>query len=173
MNQPLSGYGQNNFQFRKENNFRSNRSSKVYFLILVAIGLVILGGAVYLLKNQLKPPAPSPSPSPQVALATPAPSPTAAPLDRSKFTVRVLNGTDKTGLAGTVADKLKTLGYKTEKTANATNSAFARTIVRVKSDGQPLAEQLIKDLKDQFDASSQANLKASDTADSEVIPGAK
>lgn len=172
MNGSLPDYGQNNFQFRRNGNFKSNHSSKIYFLILLVIGLVVLGGAVYLLKHQLKPATPSPSPTPQITIATPSPSPTPAPVDRSKFKVRVLNGTDKTGLASTVSDKLKSLGYQTDKPANASNSA-ARTLVKVKKDNDALARQLITDLSYQFDATSSANLKDSETVDSEVILGAK
>jgi hypothetical protein len=139
----------------------------------VVVALAVLGGAVYLLKHQLAPAKVVPSPTPQVAITTPAPSPTLAPVDRSKITVSVLNGSGKTGLAATVADKLKTLGYKISNTGNATNSAFPRTVIRTKTDGQALAAQLTKDLSDQFDATAQASLKSTDTIDSEIILGAK
>jgi hypothetical protein len=164
----------NNFQFKREGNYRSNRSSKMYFILLVVVALAVLGGAIYLLKHQLSPAKVTPSPTPKVEISTPAPSPTQAPLDRSKYTLRVLNGTGKTGLAGTVADKLKTLGYKIDKTGNATQSAVPQTVVRTKSDGTDLGAQLVKDLSDQqLDATTQANLKSTETVDSEIIIGNK
>ncbi len=163
-----------NFNFRREGNYRSGGgSNKVYFIVLLVIGLIVLGGAVYLLKNQLRPTGPKSSPTPEVTISTPAPSPTPEVLDRSKFTIRVLNGSGKTGLAGTVSDKLKSLGYKIEKTDNATNSAFLQTLVRTKND-QKLSDQLIKDLSDQsYSAASSSALPKADTSEAEVILGAK
>ncbi len=168
----FSGFGQGNFNVR-DNGYRTNRNSKVYFLILVVIGLLVVGGAVYLLKNQLSTTAPAPSPSPLVIITSPSPSPSLVSLDRSKYTIRVLNGTDKAGLAASVSAKLKSLGYQTDQFGNATNSAFLRTVVRVKTAVSDLANQLVRDLSPQFDATVSSNLKSSDQADAEIILGQK
>ena len=99
------------------------------------------------------------------------PSPKA--VDRSAYTIRVLNGTGKSGLAAKIAGQLKDLGYKTEKVGNATNSAFKQTVVRVKSGEDALLEQLVKDLSGDFEADGQASLKSSESVDAEIILGAK
>lgn len=156
---------------------RSKRNI-LHLLILVIVALAVIGATIYLLKGNLgggekeetpatqRTPVPTPEPTP-----TPQPTPS---IDRSKVTLRILNGTSKTGFAASTSAKLKELGYKVEKTANATNSAFARTVVRVKADTtEGLLEQLIKDLSFEFDATSTADLKTSDTVDAEVILGAK
>lgn len=149
-----------------------NRSSKIHLLILLIIGLVVIGGTVYLLKSQFPASSPSPSPS-EIPQATPSPTPTPQALDRSKFKVRVLNGTSTTGLAASAAAKLKNLGYQTEAPRNATNSAFERTVVRIKGDVAGLLEQLIRDLAPEFEAVSEAALKDNDSANAEVILGKK
>lgn len=153
--------------------------SKLHLIILALIGLAVIGGTVYLLKNQFNEAAPSPAPE-VTPVATVAPTPTPEPVERSKFKVRVLNGTTKSGLAGTVLGKLKELGYKSDRAGNATNSAFERTIVRVKENEQSsssnnasLSGQLTADLKPDYDAEIESTLKASDTVDAEIILGAK
>ncbi len=154
---------------------RPKKSPKWHLLILALIGIAVIGASIYLLKNQFKDQggSSSASPSPQ-ASTEPSPSPSPTPsVDRSKFKIRVLNGTSQAGLAASVSAKLKDLGYQTDKTGNATNSAFTRTVVRVKSSATGLLEQLIKDLTFQFDATSAGNLKSDDAADGEVIIGTK
>lgn len=167
-------YFQRNFQ-RGVNQTISpnrNRSSKIHLLILLIIGLVVIGGTVYLLKSQFPASSPTPSPS-EEPQATPSPTATPQALDRGKFKVRVLNGTSTTGLAASVSAKLKNLGYQTDKVANATNSAFARTVVRIKGDVAGLLEQLTRDLAPEFEAISETALKDNDSADAEVILGKK
>lgn len=156
------------------NNERPNGSSKLMMLILAVIILIVIGASAYFLRGKFMGGSSAPSPSPleevPVSESTPAPAPS---LDRSKFTLRVLNGTSKAGLAASVSAKLKDLGYKIEKTGNATNSAFPRTLLRVKGDATDLIAQLVKDLTPDYDASQGGSLKSADTSDAEVIIGTK
>lgn len=153
--------------------FSSNKSSKIHFVVLALIGLVVLGSAVYLLKYQFKQAKPEPTASPTpVVESTPSPSPTPTSIDRSKFTVRVLNGTGKSGLAASVAAQLKELGYKTDKTGNATTTT--QTTIKAKTGSDDLIKQLITDLSSSYSASSaSASLKSSDASDAEVTIGNK
>lgn len=147
-------------------------------LLLVVIGLLVIGGVIYLLKgpeifkgglNLFSSPSPSPSPS-----TTPSPTPSPTPsFDRSKYKLRVLNGTPTTGLAASVSAKLKNLGYQIDKTGNASNSSFPQTLVASKSSAVGLVDQLIKDLSPDFSASASSPLKDSDSDDGEVTLGAK
>jgi hypothetical protein len=166
-------YMRSSFSSHNNDNYHPNKSSKLHFVILALIGLVVLGSAVYLLKYQFKATKPSPTPSPSpVAQATPTPSPTPVPIDRSKYTVRVLNGTGKSGLAASVSAKLKDLGYKIDKTGNASNTD--QTTISAKRGDDELIKQLITDLTSDYKASSaSAFLKPSDSADAEVIIGSK
>lgn len=154
---------------------QANSNKPVHLIILVLVGLGVIGATVYLLKGgSLSKPTPSPTPEASVAVASPTPSPSpVVVIDRSKFSIRVLNGTAKSGLAASVSARLKALGYLTEKTGNATNSAFTQTVIRVKSAAIGLLEQLIKDLQPDFEATSSSSLQVSDSADAEVVIGAK
>lgn len=173
----------NNMEGNDPNNFFSQhqpqpakRANKFHLLVLVIIGIIVIGFTVYILKGgfgdiNLGTTQPSPSPS---ATATPEPTPTPTPEpDRAQYKLKVLNGSGKTGLAASVSSKLKELGYQTEKTGNATNSAFTQTIVRVKPSLESFIPQIIQDLTPDFDAAGNASLKDSDTVDIEVILGAK
>lgn len=164
-----------NFQYR-ERPVQPGKKPSRNFLWLAIVGLGVIAVAVYLLKNQsLSPKNPSPSPSAALVIPspqpTPTPIPTLSPEQRGKYKVRVLNGTSKTGMAASVSARLKELGYQTGRAANATNSAFTKTLVRVKAENISLADQLIKDLLPDFDASASLDLKGSETVDGEIILG--
>ncbi len=155
------------------------RGNKFHVIILILIGLAVVGVTVFLLKGGsirrhlpaiFSQPTPTPTATP---MPTVAPTPSPEPVDRSKFKLRVLNGTGKTGLAGTVTSKLKGLGYQIDKTGNATNSAFTRTSIQVKSANKNLLDQIIKDLTPDYDATGSPTLQDSDPNDGEVILGAK
>lgn len=154
---------------------------KIPVLLGIGIIIVILGGLFYAFRGAGETKV-KPSPSPAAFFEEPSPQPSPTPsFDRSKNTLRVLNGTKTQGLAASTSAKLKDLGYKIEKTANATNSAFLKTVVRVKPDLDPdsigveeLLRNLLKDLSGlDFEGEEGPELKESDTSDGEVILGAE
>lgn len=157
--------------------------NKIKLIILGILILLVLGGSFYFFSNRgeenseeeitisesefTEPQITStPEPTPQ-----PTPSPASVSFDRSKFTLRVLNGTDTKGMASSVSAKLKDLGYKIERTGNASESA--QTLVKVKSGVADLLSQLIKDLAPDFKAVEGTQLKDSDPSDAEIILGPK
>lgn len=112
-----------------------------------------------------------------VAVVTPTPSPTAtptpteAPFDRSSASVRILNGTDKSGAAGALGKDLEKLGWKVAGTGNAPKKGVLQTEVRAKEGSESAAEALVKDLSSNYKATISANLKDTDKADVEIIIG--
>lgn len=171
----MEGNDPTNFFSQHQQERPVKRANKFHLLILVIIGIAVIGFTIYILKGGFGEisftTTPSPSPSP-VESPSPIPTPSPEP-DRAKFKVRILNGSGKTGLAKTVSDKLKGLGYQIDKTGNATNSAFLQTVVRTKSSAESFIPQIVKDLSPEFDAAGNTSLKDSDTVDIEVILGAK
>lgn len=151
------------------------KSSIWQLLILALIGAGVIGGTVYFLKYQFNEEvSPSPSPVVEETISTPSPTPTPPPaITRSSYKVRVLNGTPTSGLAASVSAKLKGLGYQTERTGNATNSAFEKTVIRVKegSTSASLVDALVKDLAPDFSAGGEKSLRSSEAVDVEVILG--
>lgn len=175
---PQNRGGYNESGYDREHPFRGapkrrGGASKLHLLILLFIGLAVIGGTVYFLKTQFKSepakvvetPAPTSTPSP-----TPTPEPEAK---REDFKVKVLNGTTTTGLASEVTEKLKELGYQTEKGANAPRQNYEQTLVSVKPGQEVLLKTLIKDLSYKFEASAGAELKESDPLDAQIILGKK
>lgn len=177
----------NNMEGNDPNNFFSQhqpqpakRANKFHLLILVIIGIVVIGFTVYILKGgfgDIKIGTASPSPSPS-ATATPEATPTPTPepeIERGEFTVRVLNGTSTSGLAGKIRDKMKELGYKTATPGNAADSDVAQTEIRVKegSESATLYERLKLDLAPDYEAVEGEKLDDKVAYDAEVIIGAK
>lgn len=158
-------------QYLASRNKKSSGVSKILVVIVGLIVLVLIGVSAYLLRGQFSQFTSQPSPTPSTeAIIEPSPSPSPT-FDRSKFTLRVLNGTSKSGLASSVSAKLKDLGYSIDKTGNASGSAVKQTLVRVKSGNDNLLQQLISDLTPDFQASGGANLNNSDSVDAEVVLG--
>lgn len=162
----------------ERNSFRNGSpprrgASKLHLIVLLLIGAAVIGGTVYFLKTQFKSeqaavvstPAPTSTPEP-----TPTPEPEA---NRADFTVKVLNGTTTSGLAGEITTKLTELGYKTEKGANAPKQDFEQTLISIKEGQEVLLKTLIKDLSPQFEASSGPTLKESDPLDAQITLGSK
>lgn len=147
-------------------------SKKGGLLILLVVALLVIGGSVFLLKSRLglsNNPTSSPSGAP-IASASPSVTPSPS-FDRSKYKIRVLNGTKTSGLAASVSAKLVSLGYQSDKVGNATNSAFTTTVINAKSGLSDLVNNLISDLAPQFSATAGGTLPDSDSADAEVILG--
>lgn len=174
---PHDNFGQNPLYANRDSAPKKKRGGKLFLLlVLLLLGILVVGGGVLVLKHKLALPflaasQPSPTPEPTIAEQTPEPTPTPTPLDRSKFKVRVLNGTGKTGLAASVSGKLKDLGYQIDKTGNASDTT--QTTIKVKKDEADLLNQLITDLSPDYSATGSATLSANDAADAEVTLGNK
>lgn len=153
---------------------RSRSGKKIPSLLGIGIIILVLLISLFLFRGSGEKVEPSPTPLPlSETEPTSSPLPEAS-FDRSDYKLRVLNGTTTSGLAASTSAKLKDLGYKIEKVANATNSAFLKTEVRVKPDLKELLENLLKDLSAiEFEGEEGPQLKDSDTSDGEVILGAE
>lgn len=155
----------------------SRSAKKIPIFLGIAIIILVLGASLYFLRarpeNQSEAtPSPTFESTPNQEL-TLSPQP-ATSFERSKLSLRVLNGTKLNGLAASTSAKLKDLGYKIERTGNATNSAFLKTIVRVKPDLDKLLENLLQDLSAlDFEGEEGPQLNKDDTSDGEIILGAK
>lgn len=152
-------------------------ASKWHIIILLLIGGAVIGATVYLLQNQFNFPGKTvegtPAPSVQTAEATPVPTPTPAPLERSQFKVRVLNGTTEVGVAKKVLDKLKGLGYQSDRAGNAPKQDYTQTVIRVKEGDSTISAQLTKDLVPDYEASITPDLGKDEKIDAEIILGEK
>lgn len=150
--------------------------------VIIILILLSLGVGGYILKDKVIDrfsdrfePSPSPTVKPTHPPAggpilSPKPSPLPK-IERTKYKLRVLNGTDKVGEAKALADKLQGLGWQILSVGNATPSGVARTQVRTKLDLVDLQALIVADLGSEFNASTSSDLKDVDKADGEVILG--
>lgn len=153
---------------------KSKLPRRLVFLTLILA--LAAGGWIYKDKFLSLFPLKPQSTSAPIITAIPTPAPDASPtppFDRSRYNLRVLNGTTKTGAAATLSDKLKAIGWQVTITGNATDSATLRSYVRVKAEAMELAAALIQDLAPDLDATRSADIKADDRVDAEVVIGKK
>lgn len=149
------------------------------------IFLIIIGALVFAFFRGIGPFAaispftksasPTPSASPFVQSSPfSEPSPSVEDVDKSEVSIRILNGSGVTGKASAVKDFLEELGWTVATIGNADNSDYASTEVRFKEDSRKFEDSIISDLSDKYDASvSSDDLESSDSADIEVVVGAK
>ena len=149
-----------------------------FLVILIIIGVLVFAfvrgigpfGQLSLLTRD------KPSPTP-LAVSSPfpeeSPTPTDA-LDRSAPTVRVLNGSGRVGAASSFKDFLEGKGYAVSAIGNADSYDYQKTTIRFKETFKKFEQILFSDLSDQYSVEvSTSDLEATDSADIEVIVGAK
>lgn len=178
---------------------RSNNNIKRYLviiLLIVVLGLLIFGGTRFF--GGANKPKPTPTPAPTIEVipteeptptqeettptkkptSTPTPKPTVNPidkttgLDRSKLSIRVLNGSGATGAAKKASDFLESLGYNVIQIGNADSSDYAQTEIQISSAQSKYLDLLKKDLSTNHTIGNTSTDKsASESADAIVIIG--
>lgn len=84
----------------------------------------------------------------------PSNTPEKETIDRSRWSLEILNGTIKPGLARDVADRLEKKGYKVSKTGNADSNSYSKTQIYVSDEKEDLEIQIfIEDIGVEFDVS--------------------
>lgn len=77
---------------------------------------------------------------------TESPEPTEEPeFKKDDFTIKILNGSGKAGLSGSLQKDLEEKGYKVEGTGNADNFNYKKTIIQTKEN---VPQKFIDELKD-------------------------
>jgi len=119
------------------------------------------------------------SPTP-MAISSPSPTstseatPGAGSLNKAEPKIRVLNGSGTAGVASSFKDFLEGLGYKVASIGNANNYDYASTELRFKEAFKKFKDTLVSDLSSKYSVKvSSSDLEATDSADIEVIVGAK
>lgn len=115
------------------------------------------------------------SPTPQtISSPVPEESPVSETMDKSKPSIRVLNGSGVAGVASSFKDFIEGLGYKVASLGNADSYDFTQTEVRFKEDFKSYEDTLVSDLSDKYSVKvSSDDLESSDSADIEIIVGTK
>ncbi len=151
---------------------KTNKKSpkRIIFIILVVIILAGLGFLLFETKSSIKRLVFRPSPFP---VPTQTPAPTEAPklLQRSEWSLEILNGSGSTGLVKKMAIKVKELGYPVVKTGNADKNNYAITQMLVRKGLEDKMDLVIADLKDTIKIASFAGELKDSTASARIILG--
>lgn len=157
----------------------SRGSSKKTVILIIILILIIAVPAIFLrdkIAGKLGFNQPTQLTEPTVSeISSPSPTPTPSPMisDRSQYEVTVLNGTTTSGAAKELSDKLQELGYQIDKIGNADSFDVPQTLVRVSPDNMALANTLVKDISDTYEASISADLASTATNSAEIVIGAR
>lgn len=112
-----------------------------------------------------------PTPTP-VPTATPTPTPTPVAVDKTSFTIQVLNGGGTVGAATKMKTFLTGKGYKVSATGNTPDYTYTTTEIHGKINMTNAVASLQADLKDTYTLGAvDTNLDASASADVQVIVG--
>lgn len=150
---------------QKKSNKKTVFIAVLAVIVLAAIGFVVLN----LTGNAEK----SEKTTPQDQNSTPTPSPTQAPkeLNRSEWTLEVLNGSGATGLAKKIADQLQDLGYPVVKIANADRDDYQQSQILVENSRLDDVDLVVADLKDIIKIASFGGELKDSTASARIIIG--
>lgn len=158
-----------------EQRSEEQKSGKKLLIIIVILILLVAGG--YFAVRRIIQPAPVTTPAP-LPISSPTPSPTSQPvLNRSDWSLEILNGSAITGAAKKIADKIQTLGYPVTKVGNAeggasgTKETYSQTQIFVKKSLQDQVKLIIADLKDIIKIASVAGELKDSTASVRIIIG--
>jgi len=157
--------------FKKESFYQPSRKrgSKKFLFIFIFLALLAVLGLFF--KYQIKGIFIKASPTPTPATATPAPTPTQNPLNRSDWSLEVLNGSGVTGQAKKLADKLKEKGYVVVRSGNADKQNYDTSQIFIKKEQQDKVNLVVADLKDIVKISSVAGELKDSTASARIIIG--
>jgi len=114
--------------------------------------------------------APTPTPTgTEAAVATPTPT---VAIVKKDFQIQVLNGSGKSGVAGTMKTLLEESGYTVKGTGNADNFDYENVVIVIKKGKESLLQLLKTDVATKYTVgSTSADLSESKTYDAEVIVG--
>lgn len=167
INAPLEIEQTNSFDGQDHQNTSNN---KIFIIGILIGGVIILASGAFFFLGQGQESEPK--------IITPLKTPVSAPAEeektsfnRSKWSLEVLNGSGIAGVSKKAAEKLVQLGYQVVKTGNADKSNYQTTQVFVSNTLLDQADQLIKDLSDEFKSASMAGELKDSTASARIIIG--
>jgi len=139
-------------------------------IIILVIILIVTGVLFFFLFNSTSKKAPIET---KKTTIEPTKAPEKAQINRSEWTLEVLNGSGVAGLAAKAAAKLTEQGYTVVKTGNADNQDYKKSELFVSENMQSKAQLLIDDLKDSYGFTEVKAVLKDSTASARIILGAE
>lgn len=154
------------------------KKSKLWIIIaIIVIILVLVGGALwYFRENVLKrfSVGVKPTPTQTVVKNTPTPATDSAKMeiDLSEYSIRVLNGSGISGIAGETKDILEAEDFNVEEIGNADSSDYEGTVIKAKGHvPSEFLEKLKEALEETYILDASEDLEDSEDFDVIVIIG--
>ena len=145
------------------------------YLFIFTLGVVVGGFIIYqkgdidFLKNVLQKEDTS-----QKTEISPTSTPTEVPVDLTKYSIKVLNGSELEGEASKLKDALEKEGFTVSAIGNASESSFLETVIRTKTEvDEAYLEKLKTFLLKTYKLSDVEELEESADDDIEIIIGAE
>jgi len=157
-----------------EQRSRKGKSGKKILVISIVLVLLLIGGYFinkkFSISSQVRDVV---QPTP---IATPASLPTPTPvskpvLNRSDWSLEILNGTDVTGAARQIANEARDLNYLVVKIGNADKNNYLVSQILVRKELEDQIELVIADLRDVIKIASIAGELKEGTASARIIIG--
>lgn len=149
-----------------EQKSQEKKSGKKLLIIIVVLAALLFGG--YFAVRSIT----QPSPVTTISTPAPTPAPTSQPvLNRSDWSLEILNGSGVTGAARKIADQVQILGYLVVKTGNADKDSYPLSQILVKKELESQVELVVADLKDIIKIASVAGELKEGTASARIIIG--
>jgi hypothetical protein len=147
-----------------------NKNSKSFFklgIIVSVIILVVIGIFLFFfLRSSSKK-----TPIEVKKVVEPTKAPKKAQINRSEWTLEILNGSGIPGLAAKATAKLTEQGYTVIKTGNADNQDYAKSELFIAENMQSKAQLLIDDLSSSYTFSSDPEVLKNSTVSARIIIG--
>jgi flagellar biosynthesis GTPase FlhF len=164
-------FGEDEVFGRPPDEFDKRKGSFGYFikvtLFTFILGLILFAGGYYLFSNKenllstINKPEPSPTETQAVV------TPTEEPVDLSEFSIRVLNGTETSGLAADLREELESAGFRVVSVGNADADDFEQTeIASVAKVNKAFLEKLKEELGKKYSVGDVVSLS---TAAADVV----
>lgn len=124
----------------------NDNSNKMWIILgsLLVLGAII-AGAFYFFTREPEEEEETDVTVTTTTFPTDEPTPTEVEVDRSEYSIEVLNGSETEGEAGRLQEELESEGFTVDAIANADNSDYTTTIIQAKSD---VSEAFLDELRD-------------------------
>lgn len=127
---------------------RSRKSIILFIISIVVLTAIILGGALYYKQSAIKSNNSSKESSVKkvtpVPVSSPTPTPTKVEIDKSQYSIKILNGSGITGEAGRARTYLEDEGYKVSTVGNADRFDYQASVLEA---GKDVNEDFLTGLK--------------------------
>ena len=142
------------------------------FIIWLVILAILALGIGWLATSKLFKSSPNEEVKITEQQTTPTPTPVVEEkLERSEWSLEVLNGSGVSGLAKKVADGLTGLGYQVVKVGNADKQTYTQSQIFVKDELKGKIDKVVADIKDIVKISSVSGQVEDSTASARIIIG--